>query len=88
MCDTKNYGILSGRYSLAVLRILTCYPWISGAFYGRDAKVSMDFIFGNGLVERINEGFIHTVINSDMVSFLTNTVIPHASLFAFMPCTG
>lgn len=88
MCDEINKGILSGRYSLALLRVLACYPWISGAFYGRDAKVSIDFIFGNGLVERINEGFIHTAINSGMVSFLTSTVIPHASLFAFMLALG
>ncbi|ECA5827046.1 DoxX family protein [Salmonella enterica] len=88
MCDKKDYGILSGRYSLAVLRILACYPWISGAFYGRDAKVSMNFIFGNGLIERINEGFIHTAINAGMVSFLTSTVVPHASLFALMLALG
>lgn len=88
MCDAKNYGILSGRNSLAFLRIFACYPWISGAFYGRDAKVSAEFIFGNGLVERINEGFIHTAINPGMVSFLTGTVIPHASVFAFMLALG
>lgn len=88
MCDKKYYGILSGRHSLSVLRILTCYPWISGAFYGKDAKVSMNFIFGNGLTERINDGFIHTAINSDMAGFLTSIVIPHASIFAFMLALG
>ncbi|MGY5955454.1 TQO small subunit DoxD domain-containing protein [Kosakonia sp. BK9b] len=84
----KNNFVLSERFALSILRILACYPWLSGAFYGKDAKVSIDFIFGNGLIERINDGFIHTAIGPGMVSFLTDIVVPHASIFAFMLALG
>ncbi|ECD9517464.1 DoxX family membrane protein, partial [Salmonella enterica subsp. diarizonae] len=88
MTDKKCPCDFSAKQALAILRILTCYPWLSGAFYGKDAKVSMDFIFGSGLIDRINEGFIHTALNPAIVNFLTKVVVPHASIFAFMLALG
>lgn len=88
MNDMKCHFSISEKQALAILRILACYPWLSGAFYGKDAKVSMDFIFGSGLTDRINDGFIHTALNPTIVNFLTGIVVPHASVFAFMLALG
>ena len=78
--------------ALALLRILSSYSWLSGAFIGKDAKFSPDFLAGPGLVSRItggpNGGFVHTVLSSGIAAWLTGTVIPHASLFAWLLALG
>jgi uncharacterized membrane protein YphA (DoxX/SURF4 family) len=80
--------VISAGIALAILRILNCYNWLNGAFVGKDAKFAPDFLSGAGLVSRINGGFVHTAINSGVASWLTNTVVPHASLFAWMLALG
>jgi thiosulfate dehydrogenase (quinone) large subunit len=73
--------------SLALLRALSSYSWLTGALKGQDAKFTSHFLSGSGLAERINDpqkGFAHTAVSSDIANFLTGTVVPHASLFAWM----
>lgn len=83
-----KFMILSAGVALAVLRILNSYNWLNGAFVGKDAKFAADFLSGDGLISRINGGFVHTAINSGVASWLTNTVVPHASMFAWMLALG
>ena len=71
---------------LALLRALSSYSWLSGALVGSDAKLRPDFLSGSGLSERITApetGFAHTALTEGLSSFLTGTVVPHASLFAW-----
>lgn len=63
----SGVGIVRAAVTLALLRILASYSWLNGAFIGKDAKFSPDFLAGPGLVSRItggpNGGFAHTAIN-------------------------
>jgi len=85
-------GALSATAVLALLRIFSSYSWFSGAFGGKDAKFAPDFLSGAGLTQRINApapmGFAHTAANHTVASFLTGTVVPHASLFAWLIALG
>ncbi len=84
--------MVSAAVALGVLRILSSYSWLSGAFVGKDAKFAPDFLAGAGLVSRItggpNGGFVHTAVNSGISSWLTSTVVPNASLFAWLLALG
>ncbi|OIK15152.1 hypothetical protein BIV60_10215 [Bacillus sp. MUM 116] len=80
--------VISAITALAILRILNSYNWLNGAFVGKDSKFAPDFLSGAGLASRINGGFVHTAINSGVASFLTDTVVPHASIFAWMLALG
>ena len=84
--------MVSAAVALGILRILSSYSWLSGAFIGKDAKFSPSFLAGPGLVSRImggpNGGFVHTAINSGIASWLTSSVVPHASLFAWLLALG
>lgn len=66
--------------------------WLSGAFMGKDAKFNPNFLSGAGSVSRItggsNGGFVHTAVSSGVAAWLTGTVIPHASLFAWLLALG
>jgi uncharacterized membrane protein YphA (DoxX/SURF4 family) len=80
-------SIIFAAGSLALLRALSSYSWLTGALLGKDAKFRSDFLSGAGLVDRINKpitGFAHTALTSDISSFLTTTVVPHASFFAWL----
>lgn len=77
--------------SLALLRALSSYGWLSGAFSGKDAKFNSDFLAGPGLVTRITapvKGFEHTAMAHWVANFLTGTVVPHAALFAWLIASG
>jgi uncharacterized membrane protein YphA (DoxX/SURF4 family) len=80
-------GPIDALGCLALLRVLSSYSWLSGALIGSDAKLRPDFLSGSGLISRITEpekGFEHTALTTGLSSFLTQTVIPHASVFAWM----
>src|SRR5665213_4163917 len=80
-------GVIAAAGCLALLRALSSYSWLSGALVGSDAKLRSDFLSGSGLVERITapeKGFAHTALTDGLSSFLTGTVVPNASLFAWM----
>jgi len=80
-------GVSAAAGCLALLRVLSSYSWLSGALIGSDAKLRPDFLSGSGLVARITDpekGFAHTALTEGLSSFLTGTVVPHASLFAWM----
>jgi uncharacterized membrane protein YphA (DoxX/SURF4 family) len=84
---TPPVGVIAGAGCLALLRALSSYSWLSGALIGSDAKLRPAFLSGSGLVERITDpekGFVHTALTDGISSFLTGTVVPHASLFAWM----
>lgn len=79
--------IVAAAAALAVLRILSSYSWLSGAFSGKDAKFSPDFLSGAGLAMRITDplnGFAHTAVTPSIARLLTGTVLPHAQLFAWL----
>jgi thiosulfate dehydrogenase (quinone) large subunit len=83
----RSSGIVAAGVALALLRILSSYSWLSGALVGKDAKFESNFLAGPGLVERILDpakGFAHTAVSPDIGRFLTGTVVPHASLFAWL----
>ena len=79
-------GVMAAAGCLALLRALSSYSWLSGALMGSDAKLRPDFLSGSGLVARITDpekGFAHTALTDGLSSFLTGTVVPHASFFAW-----
>jgi uncharacterized membrane protein YphA (DoxX/SURF4 family) len=83
----RSGGLVAAAGSLALLRVLSSYSWLSGALMGKDAKFNSDFLAGRGLVERILDpvkGFAHTAVTPEVAKFLTDTVVPHASVFAWM----
>jgi uncharacterized membrane protein YphA (DoxX/SURF4 family) len=72
---------------LAMLRVLSSYSWLSGVFWGKDAKFHADFLDGSGLAQRIVDpvhGFIHTALTPRIAALLHDTVLPHAARFACM----
>ena len=81
-------GLLNAGLTLAVVRILSSYSWLNGAFVGKDAKFTADFLSGTGLAKRINETFVHTTASEGISSWLTNSVVPNASLFAWLLALG
>ncbi|HZL33865.1 MAG TPA: TQO small subunit DoxD [Tepidisphaeraceae bacterium] len=83
----RTVGVIAAAGSLALLRALSSYSWLSGALVGKDAKFNPGFLNGSGLAQRITKpatGFAHTALTDGVASFLTGTVVPHASLFAWM----
>jgi hypothetical protein len=81
-------GVVHAAVALAILRILASYSWLNSTFYGKDAKLTPDFLSGKGLTMRINDlqmGFVHTVLMPWVATFLTGVVVPHATLFACLP---
>ncbi len=80
--------MLSAAVALALVRLLSSYIWLNGAFIGPDAKFAPDFLAGQGLASRITGGFVHTALTSGIASWLTSTVVPHASLFAWLLALG
>jgi len=85
IAGARHVDVIAVGASLALLRALSSYSWLSGALVGKDAKFSPHFLSGPGLAERITDpqkGFAHTAICQDISNLLTGTVVPHASLFA------
>jgi len=80
--------MLRATGALALLRLLSSYIWLNGAFIGPDAKFASPFLAGPGLASRITGGFVHTALTSGIASWLTTTVVPHASLFAWLLALG
>jgi len=86
-----NRGALHAGVALALVRALSSYSWLDGALWGKDAKFAPDFLRGAGLTQRITTGktaFVHTTLVPGVASFLTGTVVPHASLFAWLIALG
>ena len=84
-------GIVYAGAGLALLRALSSYSWLQGAFIGKDAKFAPDFLGGAGLSTRITApkmGFAHTALTPWKAGFLTGTAVPHASLFAWLIALG
>ncbi len=84
-------GVVHTGVALALLRVLSSYSWLNGAFIGKDAKFAPDFLAGSGLTMRITDpkmGFTHTAAASWVPGVLTGTVVPHAALFAWLIALG
>jgi len=80
-----NRGALSANVALALVRALSSYSWLDSVLWGKEAKLAPHFLSGVGLTQRITMGktaFVHTTLLPGVASFLTGTVVPHASLIA------
>ncbi len=86
-----NRGASSANVALALVRALSSYSWLDSALWGKEAKLAPHFLSGVGLTQRITMGktaFVHTTLLPGVASFLTGTVVPHASLFAWLIALG
>jgi len=83
--------VVAASTALAILRVLSSYSWLNGALVGKDAKFNPEFLDGSGLAMRILDplkGFAHTALTEGVSHFLTNTVVPHAAVFAWLIALG
>lgn len=76
------------RAAIVWLRIISSLAWLDSALIGKDAKLAPGFLSGGGLAKSINEKFLHTAVTPGVASFLQNTVVPHAQMFAVMVAFG
>ncbi|MFV4847146.1 TQO small subunit DoxD [Edwardsiella tarda] len=91
MADTNNGGTHAGCYpmsamlALSVLRIAGSWNWINGAFFGADAKSSLAWLSGSGLVERIGGagGFAAKAMYPWVGDIITQDIATHPTFWAF-----
>jgi uncharacterized membrane protein YphA (DoxX/SURF4 family) len=72
---------------IAPLPAMSSYGWPGGTLVEKDAKLQPTFLNGSGFVDCIIESgtrFAHTALSHSVASFLTGTVVPHASFFAWI----
>ncbi|QPR27569.1 hypothetical protein I6G97_14255 [Edwardsiella hoshinae] len=91
MADVKRTAVNLGFYpmsalmALSVLRIAGSWNWINGAFLGTDAKSSLAWLSGSGLVERIGGagGFAAKAMYPWVGDFITHDIATHPVFWAF-----